>query len=126
MKIYNLLIILFTLAFISCSDINTKLENELTKEIGVKPTIVNGKQDIKYVWKNVSLQKSKTIKNSIDKILNVLPIKDSGITSNPNEDNPVLYRYWIWETPKIKVELDYDYNEGDDYDINVAVIITNK
>jgi len=65
MKIHNLLIILFTLAFISCSDINTKLENELTKEIGIKPTIINGKQDIKYVWKNVSLEKSKQSKTQL-------------------------------------------------------------
>ncbi len=124
MKLHYLLFTILIVVFNSCSSTDSKLQNELTNEIGVKPFIITGTQDVKYVWKYVSLEKSKTIKNSIDRILNVLPIKDSGITSYQNAGKPTLFQYLEWETPNIKVGLDYAYNN--DYDMDVALVVTNK
>ncbi len=124
MKFQYLIFIILALILNSCSSTTSKLENKLTNEIGVKPTKLTGKKDVKYAWKKVSLEKSKTIKNSIDKILDVLPSKDSGIQNFINIEKPYIYQYWVWETPDISVELDYNYN--DDYDIDVELFITNK
>jgi len=120
----KLILFLALISSFSCSDTNSKLENELTKEIGVKPTILDGTQNIKYVWQYISIENSKSIKNTIDRVLNVLPIVDSGLSSYQKGGKPTLFQYIEWETPNIKVVLSYDYKN--DNEMNVAVVVTNK
>ena len=71
--------ILIVTLFVSCSNLNSKLEDAITKEIGKEPVkneaIDNTTQII--IWENVSIEKQNSIKNSVDKVFGALPLKES-------------------------------------------------
>lgn len=115
---------LFSTIFISCSNLNDKLENALTKEIGKEPTkneLQTNEKTQTIIWKDVSDEKLIIIKNSVDKTFGSLPTNESHneeIGNFDSKDNYTCsgikssYRY---ENSEFKVDL-----------VLIHKVVTNK
>lgn len=105
----KLLLLLLSAFILSCSSKSDKVVSSFTNEIGAKPTVLTEKnvKEIHYKWKSVSLAKSETLKNVVDKEVGILPTK----TQELEQMGGVFSQYWVWEKSDIKIELDYDYTK---------------
>ena len=126
-------IILIVTLFVSCSNLNSSLENSFTKEIGKKPTKNELKSNAKtqvILWENVDLEKRSILKNTIDRIFGSLPIETSDLSpeldSNYNEIEGAYHQYQIYESTKSKVELSFRYFKSKPDLMDVQLYLTTK
>jgi len=127
------LLLLFVSLLVSCSDLNNKLENAITKEIGKSPTQNELVSDTKVqiiLWENVSTSKRGLIKNLVDKEFGSLPLEISELNQQfDNENNPIegnFYQYQVYENTTAKVELSFRYYNNKADLMNIRLYITTK
>ena len=85
----SVLLLFSIILFVSCSNLNNKLEKSLSDIIGFKPTeneVIKEHNRQIILWKNVNLGKRDKIKNSVDKLFGSLPIKESELTQRYDEN----------------------------------------
>ena len=128
-----MLLLLFVGFFVGCSNLNNKLENSFTKEIGKKPTKNELKSNAKtqvILWENVDLGKTSILKNAVDRIFGSLPIKTSDLSpdldSNYNEIEGAYNQYQVYENTKSKVELSFTYFKSKPNLMDVQLYLTTK
>lgn len=111
--------------FVSCSNMNSKLENSLSKEIGKEPakseTIGNDKKSERITWVDVSLGLSQSLKNTIDKEFGSLPIKNNSFWIKETQ-----HQYWVYENTEYKLELSFEINNTKPNTMIVQLYITTK
>jgi len=119
--------------FVSCSNLNSKLENSLSKEIGKEPTkneIVNEAKTQIILWEDVSLGKTDLLKNLTDKNFGSLPTKISDLEPYYDDNiNPVegaYTQYQTYENTESKLELSFSYFKDKPEVMNVRLYITTK
>ena len=119
----------FILIYVSCSNtnMNTKLENAISKEIGKapfknEPTEFNDKT-YGIIWDsvNLDLKSHSAIKNTVDKTFGILPYKhkESSYDSSSNE-------YWQYENALYQIELNYYYKISAPDLMMVRLLVTTK
>lgn len=120
----KLMLFFVVVVFVSCSNLNSKLENSLSKEIGTPP-VENKSLDSKTqmtIWKNVNLDKQNSIKNLVDKVFGALPTKktvDEEVGEFDKNDKFIcscLKTSYIYENAKNIIELALKY-EVEKHDI---------
>ena len=111
--------------FASCSNMNSKLENSLSKEIGKEPSkseiIGNDKKSERFTWVDVSLGLSSSLKNTIDKEFGSLPKKEDNFWIKETQ-----HQFWSYENTEYKLELSYQINNSKPNTMIVQLYITTK
>ena len=128
-------VVIIGLFCVSCSqNLNKKIEHEISKETGKKPTEnkISEKEYI-YKWELVKVGKTDVIKNLLDKTIGALPTTESGLQAKKESIFDTHEEYFVWETPKNKVimylihMIDTDGSfSGDNAVMRVAVDVVNK
>ncbi len=120
------LMLFFVIAiFVSCSNMNSKLENSLSKEIGKEPAkseiIGNDKKSERFTWVDVNAGLQTSLKNTIDKTIGSLPIKESNF-----DDEKYYVQYWVYENTENKIEFSCSTNNLKPNTMIVQLYITTK
>ena len=119
--------------FISCTNINSKLESSFTQEIGKNPTknelIKETKTQI-IEWEDVSLSLGSKLKNLTDKEFGSLPTKISELDQDFDDNfNPIIgsmYEFQVYENTDSKIELSFRYNDAKPDVMKVRLYIVTK
>lgn len=129
----KLMLFFVVVVFVSCSNLNSKLENSLSKEIGKEPIQNELIKDTKtqiVLWEDVEMGKRDLIKNLVDKEFGSLPTEVSELNQEfDDEYNPIdgaYYQYQVYENTKSKVELSFRYYSEKPELMNVRLYITTK
>lgn len=127
----KLLLLLLPFFILSCSNQVDKIISSVSSEAGSPEQTKKFNEKQTYVkWEKVSLGKSNTIKNALDKSFGALPTETVELKQSFDElGNAILGefdKYWIYENSTSKVELDYTYKEADKNNMLVELHITEK
>lgn len=130
-KLFLFVVISF---LIGCSNMNSKLENSITKEVGKEPTknelIGIEKKSQRFTWNDVSLAEQDDLKNTIDKTFGALPVKTSDLNNETdslgNTIKGYYYQYWSYINTKYEVELSYNFEDVKPNSMTVHLYITTK